>query len=889
MLKKLTINLETNIIEDILVSLETGARRKVILDLKTTLLNKKIKIPSGKDIPTCAEENLTLKEVKTIILNVMHLMPEESVDTNILKAQYLAKRIDRISGGDSKLKKVFEKKLLKSLIQHSLVDDEEIKEWKKLSSKERRKEVLFHAANSLDYLDLENVFISVLEPKASLTDIVKEARNIDAIKNMKNSEILPFLQRLITHEKEIPGTDIKEVIETVIEYFISDHHYYRIAATKYFSLSDLYNILDKCIGLPDRRGKIGQKAAGMILAHKILTSDNDEYINKIQIPDSVFLTSDVFFECLYSNQYNFSSLKHRLKEGFISELELEEEYPRIKKLIMETVIPDIIRIELRELLLRVGTIPLIIRSSSLLEDSVSAFSGKYDSFFFANQPLLDVKKQDRELEEQDLELRLNILIDNILKVYASVLRPEALIYRRERGLLDVDERMSVLIQKVKGERYGKYYFPSLSGVGLSYNNNVNTEKIKWNDPVLRIGVGLGTGIVDIKGARVKVIYPGNPDYTTILNFYEILKTSQRNVDVLNLENDEVETITKEELFTYINENSEKDENSKKIIKIMGKYFLSTIEQDYLKEGIGLETRLNNTNHIFTLEGIKNTKFYTMTNNILRQLSEKYNPVDIEFVVDFIVPDGGISDPNIEDYNLTIVQCRLLTGSREFDSHEMPADLPEENIITLIKKGVINSYVPNIDYVVYVIPEKYFQLDRTRMNTVARIIGQINYTLARSRFILIGPGRWGSSIPHYGIKVSYSEIYHTLALVEVMKMLSDESFTEPSVGSHFGNDVREGSIVTMSVYPDIEGTIFRHEALVDSPNMLGSYFKGTPLEGWVEETVHLVETKSLNPQKKNRDNQVLHLISNAEDSLGMMFIGERENIQKTSRVNPSKLV
>ncbi|MCH8286905.1 hypothetical protein IIB79_10315 [candidate division KSB1 bacterium] len=163
MLKKLTINLETNIIEDILVSLETGARRKVILDLKTTLLNKKIKIPSGKDIPTCAEENLTLKEVKTIILNVMHLMPEESVDTNILKAQYLAKRIDRISGGDSKLKKVFEKQLLKSLIQHSLVDDEEIKEWKKLSSKERRKEVLFHAANSLDYLDLEIIGFSLCD------------------------------------------------------------------------------------------------------------------------------------------------------------------------------------------------------------------------------------------------------------------------------------------------------------------------------------------------------------------------------------------------------------------------------------------------------------------------------------------------------------------------------------------------------------------------------------------------------------------------------------------------------------------------------------------------------------------------------------------------------
>ena len=872
MLKRLSINLENNIIEDILISLKAEARKKVLLNLKTTLLEKGIATRSGVEVPALAEEHLTVKELKSTILDALHLMPVESEDVRSLKAHYLEQRIRRVSAGNTKLKIIFQQKLTATLLRLSLIEKEEADSWKTLSSKMRHAKVLYYAANHLDYLDLEDIFVNILEPKAHLSEIVKEARNIDAIKNMTNSEILPFLEKLITHEKEIPETDKKEVLETVIDFFISSHQDYIVAATKYFSLADIYKILNKCICLPDRRGKIGQKSAGMILACKILVTEQSGITKRIRMPESYYLTTDVFFECLYPNQYNFSSIKHRLKEGLISEFELEDEYPRIKKLIMETSIPDTIRIQLRKLLMKVGTKPLIVRSSSLLEDSASAFSGKYDSYFFANQPLLDET-------DQDLELRVDILIEKILMVYASVLSPEALIYRRERGLLDVDERMSILIQTVEGQRYGKYYFPTLSGVGLSHNNRVDTAKIRWNDPILRIGVGLGTGIVDIKGAQVKVVYPGNPDYTTILNFYEILKTSQRHFDVLNLVTDTVDTVTKTELFDYFNKEAKNDKNIQRLIKVMGRYFLSTAEQDYLMEGIGLDTTLHKNKHVLTLEGVRKTEFYSLTDWILRLLSEKYFPADIEFTVDFTVPGNGKRSSDDVDFNMTLVQCRQLTGSHEQDIHTIPTNVPEENIIAQVNRGVINGYVPNIEYIVYVDPDKYYGLDETKMFTVARIIGLVNQGLIKSRYILIGPGRWGSSTPYYGIKVTFSEIYHTLALVEVTKLLSDDTFTEPSVGSHFGNDVREGSIITMSIYPDTEGALFRKEVFENTPNLLDEYLKGISREDWVKEVVHVSDTKSLGSVNLDRSKQVLHIVSNAEERLAVIYIGEKKQAQK----------
>ncbi|MFC1563946.1 PEP/pyruvate-binding domain-containing protein [candidate division KSB1 bacterium] len=673
-----------------------------------------------------------------------------------------------------------------------------------------------------------------------------------------------------------------EALETIIETFISDLHYYKLAAKKYFTFTDVCNFLERHISLPNRQGKIGQKAAGMILAYKIIQTELKEFADKIRYPESYYLTTDVFFECMSSHTYNFSSFRHRLKEGTITEEELEKEYPYVRKLILETVMPDLIRIKLGEILKKIGHKPIIVRSSSLLEDSASAFSGKYDSYFFANQKLSDYP-------DEDLEKRLDVVIGKIFMVYASALRPEALIYRRERGLLDIDERMSVLIQIVEGNRYGKYFFPALAGVGLSYNNKVNIGKIKWNDPVLRIGVGLGTGIVDMNGYKIKVVYPQNPDYSNIINYHEIFKSSQRKFDLLNLETDTVESVTKSELFEYFNENKNIYPEIKKCISTMGRYFLSTAHLDYYTDGIGLAASLENMKHIISFEGLKKTGFYKMTNSMLKILADKYNPADMEFTLDFSLPRDKIGGISVPDYELAIVQCRQLTGLSEDSFFEMLTGLSEENIVCRVQKSVVSGYAPNVEYIVYVDVDKYYELEEKRMYSVARAIGKVNHNLHGKRFVLIGPGRWGSSMPYHGIKVSYTEIYHTLALVEVARKLWDENFTEPSLGSHFGNDVRESRIINFSITPGSEGTKFDKELFRECPNSIDDFIQGQSVESWVRDVLKVIDTKNLPSDLEDKSRQYLHIISNVEQQVCLMFLGEKRAVKKFHMADPRRSV
>ncbi|MCP4728271.1 MAG: hypothetical protein GY863_24760 [bacterium] len=872
MLGKLNINVDSNIIDEILLSLEPEDKRKFLKELHEKLKSKGIKVTSGSNVSMLAEEHLSLKELKSILSDTLDVDPIEPEETKKLRAFYLRQRINRNSLIHKNFRRSITLKLKSVLVKYGIVKERDLEKWKKLTTELRYREIVYHSANFLSYLELEDVFSSVLTPDEHLSRLVKKVRNVDVIKNMTNSEIVPFLRILIEHENEIPETDKMEALETIIETFISDLHYYKLAAKKYFSFSDVCSFLERHISLPNRQGKIGQKAAGMILAHRIMQFELKEFADKIRIPESYYLTTDVFYECLSSHTFNFSSFRHRLKEGTISEEGLEKEYPYVRKLILETSIPDIIRIKLGELLKEIGHQPVIVRSSSLLEDSASAFSGKYDSYFVANQKLSDEP-------EEDLEKRLDIIIKRILMVYASALRPEALIYRRERGLLDIDERMSVLIQIVEGEQYGKYFFPTMAGVGLSYNNKVNIGNIKWDDPVLRIGVGLGTGIVDMKGYKIKVVYPQYPDYSTIINYHEIFKSSQRKFDLLNLETDIIDSVNKSELFEYFNQIKNEYPGIKKFINILGRYFLSTAHLDYYTDGIGLAPSLETDKHIFSFEGLKKTDFYKMTTGMLNILAEKFNPADMEFTLDFIQKKDPDSGRTVWDYSLAIVQCRQITGLSEDAAYEIPADMPEENVVCRVHKSVVSGYQPNIEYIVYVDVDKYYELEEQKMYSVARIIGKINNNLHGRRFILIGPGRWGSSLPYHGIKVSYTEIYHTLALVEVARKLWDENFTEPSLGSHFGNDVRESRIINFSITPGSEGTKFDKELFRECPNDIETFLEGDYADSWIKDVITVIDTKKLPSDFEDKSKQYLHIISNVEQQIGVMFLGEKRIVKK----------
>ena len=378
-----------------------------------------------------------------------------------------------------------------------------------------------------------------------------------------------------------------------------------------------------------------------------------------------------------------------------------------------------------------------MRSSSLLEDNFgSAFAGKYDSFFLPNQ--------------STPEENLAALIKATIQIYASVLSPDALFYRQIQELDDYDERMAILIQKVQGERYGKYFFPYIAGVGYSSNPFIWNKKLKREDGFLRIVLGLGTRAVD----RVDRDYPrmvglSHPQLRPVSGPADVIKYSQRFVDVIDLEENTFKTIPVTEVLSS---------------NFPGVQYLASVDEgDFVKPIFSLGTAIPPEKMVLTFDNLlKNTDFVKLMKTILKKLDRHYErPVDIEFAVQFI---PGYPKPN---FKIFLLQCRPLSNQNWVQNVAVPQDVPLADQIFSANRLVPSGLVDRIKYIVYVDPLVYSQVaDNSIRMELARIVGRLNKRLEGEKFILMGPGRWGSSNIDLGIKVSYADIYNTSMLIEI---------------------------------------------------------------------------------------------------------------------------
>ncbi len=177
--------------------------------------------------------------------------------------------------------------------------------------------------------------------------------------------------------------------------------------------------------------------------------------------------------------------------------------------------------QFRDMLDYYGQAPIIVRSSSLLEDSfTNAFAGKYRSEFLANQG--------------NPEERLEAFLKALKLVYASALNPDVLSYRMRQGLSEGDEQMAILVQRVSGMPYKNYFFPSLAGVAFSRNLYAWTSRIDPKKGMIRLVFGLGTRAVNrVGGDYPRMIAVSHPELRPEIGV-QIAKYSQKNVDVLDL-------------------------------------------------------------------------------------------------------------------------------------------------------------------------------------------------------------------------------------------------------------------------------------------------------------------------------------------------------------------
>ena len=298
---------------------------------------------------------------------------------------------------------------------------------------------------------------------------------------------------------------------------------------QYFKPEDYFILRDRMIG----SGAIGGKACGMLLARKIAETEIPEYMEHNEPHDSFYIGSDVFYTYIVSNGDWKLRIRQRTQEGYFSVAK------ELQQHLLKGTFPSKIREQFLNVLEYFGQSPFIVRSSSFLEDGFgNAFAGKYESVFCVNQG-----SPEERLEEFEKAVRT---------VYASTMDYSALEYRLLRGLDKKDEQMAILVQRVSGSYYGKYFMPGAAGVGYSHS------AYKWYpdmDPeagMLRIVMGLGTKAVD----RTKEDYPrlanlDRPTATVLTTVEQKHKFSQRYIDVLDCQENKLMEVSMETLLPVL--------------------------------------------------------------------------------------------------------------------------------------------------------------------------------------------------------------------------------------------------------------------------------------------------------------------------------------------------
>src|SRR3989339_289257 len=616
---------------------------------------------------------------------------------------------------------------------------------------------------------------------------------------------------------ELAPSTIKGLRVSLLRRFFTEQLEYISVAKEYVKLTDFYKLIDKMIFPSGSHGKLGGKSAGLFLAYHILQreSEHQEIFGDIKTPKTWYITSDGVIAFI---QYN--NLEEVLEQKYKEIDEVRIEYPHVVQLFKNSEFPPDLIKGLAVALDDLGDKPLVVRSSSLVEDQIgAAFSGKYKSLFLANQ---GTKQQ-----------RLWALMDAIAEVYASTFSPDPIEYRAERGLLDFHEEMGVMIQEVVGTKVGKYYFPAFAGVAFSNNEFRWSPRIKREDGLVRMVPGLGTRAVDrLSDDYPVLVSPGQPNLKINISPEELLRYSPKKIDVINLETNEFESILISNLL---------DECSSEY-PLFTEIF-SVLDGTMIRQPGPLDVFDHSKEFLVTFDGlIAKTNFLKRIDVILKTLQEKIKtPVDIEFAYD--------------GKDFYMLQCRPQSYSRESNSESIPKDVPEEKIVFTAHKFISNGRVPDISHIVYVDPQKYTEIsDRNKMLNVGRAISKLNKTLPKRKFILIGPGRWGSRGDiKLGVSVTYSDINNTAMLIEVARKKGNY-VPDLSFGTHFFQDLVEAGIRYLPLYPDDAGVVFNENFLNSSPNIFCELVQEY---NYLEDTIKVIDVIS------STGGSILKVLMNAE--------------------------
>ncbi|MEE9384374.1 MAG: PEP/pyruvate-binding domain-containing protein [Nannocystaceae bacterium] len=557
----------------------------------------------------------------------------------------------------------------------------------------------------------------------------------------------------------------RTMFQHLLQMMISRDENFLILAREHFSLSTLIKIRKRMIGT----GLIGGKAVGMLLARAILKNTEQRWHNILEAHDSFYIGADVFHTYLVRNNCWWE------KHGLRTLEDIQRDSALVRERIQHGEFPGYVRRQFADMLHYFGQSPIIVRSSSLMEDNFeNAFSGKYESVFCIN----------RGTPEE----RLDAFLDAVRKVYASAVSAEALSYLEHRGLLAENEQMALLVQRVCGASHGDYYYPHAAGVAYSFNPYVWSEYIDPKAGMMRLVFGLGTRAVDRSDDDyTRVVALNAPHRRPEAGLSEVREHAQRRVDVLNLRTNKLSSYDFEEVV-------------RQDPSLPLDIFTS---RDREAEAWAREHDDEVFTPILTFEGLlQNTPFVADMREMMATIASVYhNHVDLEFTVSFY---GG------EGYKINPVQCRPLRVKSHGVVRDFPTDPPVHDLLLKTEGPVIgDSRVEDISRIIYVVPRLYSKLTIRDRHKVARLIGKLNTLCKRSAshpLMLLGPGRWGTRSPELGIPVSFADINAVSVLCELVTMHAN-LVPDVSLGTHFFNDLVEADMLYIAIYPDRDDTLF----------------------------------------------------------------------------------
>lgn len=576
------------------------------------------------------------------------------------------------------------------------------------------------------------------------------------------------------------GMDVTDVCGRMCDIMMTRDEKLRRLIKANFTPEDYFQIRARMVGT----GMIGGKACGMLLARKLAANKNPKLYARLEPHDSFYIGSDVFYSYIVHNDFWDIRVRQRQQEEYFELAGTFAECLRTGKF------SDTEREQFERLLDYYGQNPIIVRSSSILEDGFgNAFAGKYESVFCANSGSLEQRLQEFE--------------EAVRTVYASTMSRSALDYRLRRGLAGRDEQMALLVQRVSGSRYRDFFMPCAAGVGYSYSPYRCFDEIDPSAGMLRLVMGLGTGAVDrVEGSYPRLVNLDQPRRTTAVTSRDKHQFSQRKIDVI----DTVKGVAEGKDLSWL-----EDRLPAYLKRIL-------LEHDWDAE-TEFRNRGQNREILFvSCEGIvKNDELMNDMRNLMALIQEEYQyPVDIEYTI-------NISETG--EYMINLLQCRPLQVAHDREDIAVPENLDRSRIFLECSHASMGlSKNIKLDYVVMVDSVAYYQMPYKDKNKIARALEAINWHFrdGRKHLMLLVPGRIGTSSPELGVPTAFSDISGFDIICEVSESRAGY-IPELSYGSHIFQDLVESDILYAAVFENEKTRVFAPERLKEMENLLTDFY------------------------------------------------------------------